>query len=341
MRAVVVPRYGDPDVLELRTVPDPRPGPGEVLVSVEAIGVNYHDTLARTGALELRPPFVAGVEGAGTVIEIGSEVSEIVVGQRVAWPLTEGSYAELAAIPAGATVPVPDGVTSELAAALLAQGLTAHYLAVDAYPVQAGDDVVVHAAAGGVGRLVLQLACHRGGRVLATTSTAAKAQAAVSAGAAVALNYDDWASQVKDLTGGKGAEVVYDGVGASTFESNLAAVARRGHIVLYGASSGPVPPFDLRRLAKFGSPYISRPSLRDYVTTRPELLARAAAVFDLASTGVIDVPIAGRFTLADASDAQRGLEDRSRAGKLLIFPGTSPPTRLEIHQTRPSSPLPE
>jgi len=325
VRAVVVPRYGSPDVLELRTVPDPRPGRRDVLVSVEAIGVNYHDTLARTGALALRPPFVAGVEGAGTVIEVGSEVAEIEVGQRVAWPLTEGSYAELASIPAASAVPVPDGVTSELAASLVAQGLTAHYLAIDAYPVRPGDDVVVLAAAGGVGRLVLQLACYRGGRVLATTSTPEKAQAARSAGAAAALSYDGWAPQVRDLTGGKGAQVVYDGVGASTFESSLAAVARRGHIVLYGASSGPVPPFDLRRLAKFGSPYISRPSLRDYVVTRPELLARAAAVFDLAAKGVIDVPIAGRFALADAGDAQRRLEDRARAGKLLIFPGAVPP----------------
>ncbi|MDZ7885586.1 MAG: quinone oxidoreductase [Mycobacterium sp.] len=324
MRAVVVPHHGGPEVLELRDLPEPRPSAGEILVAVGAVGVNYHDSLARRGAIETHPPFTVGVEGAGTIVEVGDNVSDLVVGQRVAWPFTEGSYAELAVIPAASALPLPDSVTFESAAALTAQGLTAHYLTFDTYPVQPGDDVLVHAAAGGVGNLIVQMAKHRGARVLATTSNPDKGDAARSAGADDVIGYDDFATRVRELTGSKGVEVIYDGVGASTFEQGLEAVARRGYVVLYGAASGPVPPFDLRRLSRYGSPYVSRPSLVDYIENRGALLARGAALFDLAARGAIAVSVTGRFSLDESSAAQRLLEDRSRSGKIVIFPAGVP-----------------
>jgi len=320
VRAIVVPRHGGPEVLELRDMPEPRPAAGDVLVSVEAIGVNYHDALARSGALAAEPPFIAGVEAAGTVLEAGSAVTDLIVGQRIAWPFTEGSYAERAVIPARWAVPVPDKVSSEQAAALVAQGLTAHYLSFDTYRVRPGDDVLVHAAAGGEGRLLVQLATHRGGRVIATTSSEAKAGFVRAAGAAEVVGYDDVPGKVRELTGGKGVEVVYDGVGVATFEASLAAVARRGHLICYGATSGPVAPFEIRRLSRSGSPYLSRPSLTDYVATRADLLERAEQVFELAARGVIEVPVTGRFSLEEADTAQRLLDDRTRVGKLIIFP---------------------
>ncbi|MEU6147526.1 quinone oxidoreductase [Streptomyces sp. NPDC047081] len=329
MRAVVVPCHGGPEVLELREVPDPRPAPADVLVAVEAIGVNYHDALARSGALAAEPPFIAGVEAAGTVLETGTEVTDLVPGQRIVWPFTEGSYAELAAIPARWGVPVPDEVSSEQAAALVAQGLTAHYLSFDTYAVRPGDDVLVHAAAGGVGRLLVQLATHRGGRVIATTSSDAKADFVRDAGAAEVVGYENLPAKIRELTGGKGVEVVYDGVGAATFEASLAAVARRGHLVCYGATSGPVPPFEIRRLSRAGSPYLSRPSLIDYVVSRADLLARADQVFELAARGVIQVPVTGRFGLDEAQTAQQLLDDRTRVGKLIIFPQGVPQTATE------------
>ncbi|WP_123026613.1 quinone oxidoreductase family protein [Mycolicibacterium stellerae] len=324
MRAVIVTRHGGPEVLEVRDIPEPEPSPGEILVAVGAVGVNYHDSMTRRGVLDSHPPFTIGVEGAGTVVALGGGVEGVMVGQRVAWPLISGSYAELAVIPVSSALPVPDSVTLESAAALIAQGLTADYLTSDAYPVQPGDDVLVHAAAGGVGNLIVQMAKHRGARVLATTSDPAKGEIARAAGADEIIGYDDFATQIDELTAGKGVEVIYDGVGARTFEQDLVAIARRGNILLYGAPSGPIPPFDLRRLSQYGSPYVSRPTLLDYIENRDALLARGKALFDLAANGVISVSIAGRFSLDEAGLAHHMLEDRSRIGKIVIFPGGVP-----------------
>ncbi|MGY4708818.1 quinone oxidoreductase family protein [Mycolicibacterium sp. CBM1] len=314
----MVDASGGPEVLTLRDVPEPRPGKREILVRVEVAGVNYHDVLAREGRARQQPPFVSGVEGAGVVVDIGSEVTECAVGQRVAWPFTAGSYAELVAVPVDRAVPVPENVSSEQAAALIAQGLTAHYLAFGAYSVKADDDILVHAAAGGVGSLLVQLAAHRGARVIGTTSTPDKVPFVLGAGASEAVDYASVVERVRDVTAGKGVQAVFDGVGAATFESTLACIARRGYIVLFGATSGPLPPFDLYRLHGLGSPYLTRPSLGDFITTRSELLERAAAVFELAAAGVLRVAVTGRFALADAAQAQRKINDRSSFGKTVL-----------------------
>jgi NADPH:quinone reductase len=318
MRAIVVAAHGGPEVLELQHVPDPQPNPGEILVQVEVAGVNYHDVLAREGRTRQAAPFVAGVEGAGMIVEIGSGVTDFSVGQRVAWPFVPGSYAELAAIPAQQAVPVPSELSAEQAAALIAQGLTAHYLAFDAYPVQPGDDILIHAAAGGVGQLLVQLAAHRGARVLGTTSTPDKAEIARSVGASDIFDYASVVEGVREVTAGKGVNAVFDGVGATTFESTLACIARRGYLVLYGATSGALAPFDLYRLHGLGSPYLTRPSLGDFITTHSELLARSAEVFDLASNGVLAVAITGRYSLAEAAIAQKAMGDRSSFGKRVV-----------------------
>ncbi|HEY3017284.1 MAG TPA: quinone oxidoreductase [Gaiellaceae bacterium] len=298
MRAVFVSRFGGPDVLEVRDLPPPEAGDGELLVDVEAAGVNYRDVYERAGSYGGEPPFIAGVEGAGRVRETGA---------LVAWTDVKGSYAEQIAVPAERAVAVPDGVSAELAAAALLQGMTAHYLATSTYAVREGDDVLVHAAAGGVGLLLTQIVKLRGGRVVATTSSDAKAELARAAGADEVIGYDDIPERA--------FAVVYDGVGRATFAQSLAALRPRGMLVLYGAASGSVAPFDPMELERGGSLYLTRPTLRHYAT--PE---RARDVFDLIAAGKLDVRIGGRYPLAEARRAHEDLESRRTTGKLLLLP---------------------
>jgi NADPH2:quinone reductase len=296
VRAVVVTRSGGPEVLELQDVPAPEAGPDQLLVDVEAIGVNYRDVYEREGRYGGEPPFIAGVEGAGRVD-----------GELVAWTSAQGSYAEQVVVDADRAFPVPDGITSDVAAATLLQGMTAHYLVTSTYPVQEGDNVLVHAAAGGVGLLLTQIVKLRGGHVVATTSSEEKAELARAAGADEVIGYDDVPERAFD--------VVYDGVGKATFDRSLAALRERGMFVLYGAASGPVPPFDPMRLENEGSLFLTRPSLRHHTTRE-----RAEEVFDLVKTGKLEVRIGGRYPLEDARRAHEDLESRRTTGKLLLLP---------------------
>jgi NADPH2:quinone reductase len=321
MRAIVITRAGGPEVLEVRDEPDPQPGAGEVLVELEAAGVNFRDIYERegVGGYSNEPPFIAGAEGAGTVAAVGEGVGDLAVGDRVAWSNAPGCYAERVVVPAAAAVPVPDGVSTEIAAAVLLQGMTAHYLAVDTYPVQSGDPVIVHAAAGGVGLLLTQIVKLRSGRVIATTSTPEKAELAKGAGADHVIDYDGFADKARELVGG-GVAAVYDGVGQATFDESLRALRPRGCMVLYGAASGPVPPVDPQRLNQAGSVYLTRPSLPHYVATRHELLHRADEVFGWIADGRLDVRIGARYPLAEGRQAQEDLAARKTTGKLLLTP---------------------
>jgi NADPH:quinone reductase len=294
MRAVVVTRFGGPEVLELRDEPDPEAGPDDLLVAPEAIGVNYRDIYEREGRYGGETPLVAGAEGAGTVVAGASQ------GDRVAWVSAPGSYPDRVVLAAERAVPIPDAVSTETAAAVLLQGATAHYLTTSVYPVQAGDDVLVHAAAGGVGLLLTQLATKLGARVIATTSGGEKAQLAREAGADEVIGYEGFGERARELTGGRGVAVVYDGVGRDTFDDSLVATRVRGTVVLFGAASGPVPPFDPMRLERAGSLFLTRPALRNYTSEREELLARAADVFAWVADGSLNV--------------------RKTTGKLLLVP---------------------
>jgi NADPH2:quinone reductase len=320
MRAVVVTRTGGPDVLELQDLPAPGPEEGQLLVDIEAVGVNYRDVYERTGAYGGTPPFVAGVEGAGTVTDVGENVTGVSIGDRVAWSNAPGSYAEQVVLDAARAVPIPDGVSTELAAAVLLQGMTAHYLAASTYPVRSGDDVLVHAAAGGVGLLLTQLVKARGGRVIATTSTEEKASVARKAGADEVIGYDGFSERVRELTDGSGVAVVYDGVGRATFDESLRSLRRLGTMVLYGAASGAVPPFDPMRLEQEGSLFLTRPTLRHYAAERSALSERAREVFGLVADGKLDVRIGGRYPLEQARSAHEDLEARKTTGKLLLLP---------------------
>jgi NADPH2:quinone reductase len=322
MRAIVVTRTGGPEGLELREVPDPEPASGQVLVDVEAIGVNYRDIYERegAGAYSAQPPFVAGVEGAGTVAAVGEGVSELSPGARVAWSNAKGSYAERIALDADQAVPVPDGVSTDVAAAALLQGMTAHYLATSTYPVQEGDAVLVHAAAGGVGLLLTQIVKLRGGRVIATTSTEAKAKLAREAGADEVIGYDGFTARVRELTHGEGVAAAYDGVGAATFDGSLDSLRIRGHMVLYGAASGPVAPVDPQRLNSGGSLFLTRPSVQHYTARREELLARAGDVFGWIADTRLEVRIGARYPLEEARRAQEDLAARRTTGKLILVP---------------------
>ena len=272
MRAIVVTRNGGPEVLELRDEPEPEPARGQVLVDVEAIGVNFRDIYEREGAGAYggETPMVAGAEGAGTVAAVGEGVGELSAGDRVAWSAAPGSYAERVVVDEARAVPVPEGVSTEVAAAALLQGMTAHYLCNSTYPVREGDIAVVHAAAGGVGLLLTQIVSLRGGRVIATCSTEEKAALARGAGADQVLGYDNFADEARELSGG-GVAVVYDGIGRATFDQSLAALRPRGYMVLYGAASGPVPPVDPQRLHAGGSLFLTRPprSFTICVSKRP------------------------------------------------------------------------
>jgi NADPH2:quinone reductase len=322
MRAVVVEEHGGPEVLKSSDWPAPSPGPGQLLVEVAAAGVNFMDIYQR----EARPPYrgslpyVPGAEGAGAVAAVGPDVSGFAPGDPVAWAGVPGCYAEQVLVPADRAVPVPPGVELEVAAAAMLQGLTAHYLCHSTYPVAPGDPVVVHAAAGGVGLLLTQMVVMRGGIVIATTSSAAKAVLAKEAGAGHVTGYDDFTEVVREVTGGSGAAVVYDGVGQATFDASLAALRPRGYMVLYGASSGPVPPFDLQRLNTGGSLYATRPTLVHYIASRDELLQRADDLFTWIKNGQLTVRIGGRYPLAEAARAHDDLAARRTTGKLLLHP---------------------
>lgn len=311
MRAVQIEKHGGPEVLELVEVPSPEPSEGQFLVDVAAIGVNYRDVYERKGAYGGALPAVIGAEGAGQVVGTG---------ERVAWVDAPGSYAEQVVVDEDRAVPVPDGVGDELAAAALLQGITAHYLCTSTHAVEADENVLIHAAAGGVGLLLTQMVAMRGARVIATTSTEEKAQLAREAGAAEVIEYDGFAKRVRELTDGAGADVVYDGVGAATFDESLASLRPRGDMVLFGAASGRVPPFDPMRLEGGGSLYLTRPSIRHYTATREELFERARDVFTWIAEGTLEVRIGARYPLDEARRAHEDLEARRTSGKLLLVP---------------------
>jgi NADPH2:quinone reductase len=319
MRAIVVTRHGGPEVLELQDQPAPEPGPGQLLVDVEAGGVNYRDVYEREGggAHAAETPHPAGVEGAGTVAAVGDGVDRFAPGDRVAWSNAPGSYAEQVLVAADAAVSLPDGIATEVAAAVMLQGSTAHYLATSTYPVQPGDTVLVHAAAGGVGLLLTQIAAMRGGRVIATTSTAEKAELARGAGADETIGYEGFAERARELTGGEGVAAVYDGIGAATFDESLAALRPRGYMVLYGAASGPPPPVEIAKL-NAGSLFLTRPTLAHYGRDGDELRMRSADLLGWIADGRLDVRIGGRYALADAARAQADLASRGTTGKLIL-----------------------
>lgn len=323
MRAILVSENGGPEVLRTTDVPDPVPGPGQLLVEVAAAGVNFIDTYHRSGAYPMSLPFVPGMEGAGTVAALGPGVDGVAVGDRVAWATSPGSYADLALVSIENAVPVPADVDLQTAAGSLLQGMTAHYLTVSTHPVQRGETVLVHAAAGGMGLLLTQLAGARGARVIGTVSTPEKEQLARQAGAAEVIRYtetDDVAAEVRRLTNGQGVDAVYDGVGASTFDASLASLRLRGTLALYGAASGPVPPVDPQRLNTAGSVFLTRPSLAHHTATREELTWRAGEVFDAVRDGSLRITIGGTYPRAEASRAHEDLQARRTTGKLLLLP---------------------
>lgn len=323
MRAIVVTRYGGPEVLTVAELPTPTPGPGEVLARPSAIGVNFKDVYEREGRGKPSPPFTPGSEGAGTVTAVGEGVTSLVPGDRIAWCTAPAGYAEQVVVPVRAAVPLPTDITDRDAAALLLQGLTAHYLTTSTRPAREGGTALVHAAAGGVGRLLTQLLTRNGVKVIATVSTPAKAAAVRALGAWQALvtaDGTDLAGQVRDLTGGRGVDVVYDGVGRDTFEAGLKALRPRGTFVLFGEASGPVPAFDPRLLASHGSLFLTRPTLNDHATDPAELLERSAELFGRLRGGEIDASIGGTYRLEEAAHAHRDLQQRRSTGKLLLSP---------------------
>lgn len=320
MKAVRVHATGGPGAMVVDEVPDPVPGPGEVLVRLAAAGVNYVDTYHRTGHYPRPLPFTVGSEGAGEVVAVGDGVTSVHVGEHVASTNLAGAYAELATAAADRVVPVPDGIDDEIAAASMLQGLTAHYLLHDSYPVEPGDTVLVTAAAGGMGLLLTQLATRMGVRVLGTTSTPEKAELARAAGAAEVFDYDDLAAKVREATGGEGVAAVYDGVGKDTFDASLASIRPHGVLVSYGSASGAVPPFDLARLAPAGSLYVTRPTLQTFIANPADLARRSADVLGWVADGVLDIRIGGRYPLAEAVRAHEDLEGRRTTGKLLLIP---------------------
>ena len=322
MKVIQVKRVGGPEVLEFVDLPVPQPKPDEVVIKVAAVGVNYIDVYYREGRYKASLPFISGQEGAGTVSAIGANVKGIKVGDKVAWTGLLGSYAEYAAVPADRVVPVPAGVSERQAAAAMLQGMTAHYLCHDTYPLKRGETALVHAAAGGVGLLLVQMAHQIGARVLATVSTQEKAALARNAGADEVILYTqaDFETETKRLTAGKGVDVVYDSVGKTTFEKGLNILRPRGMMVLYGASSGAVPPFDLIQLTQKGSLYVTRPSLGNYIASREELVARSGAMFGMITAGKLKLRIEHTYPLADAQQAHRDLEGRKTTGKLLLIP---------------------
>lgn len=322
MKAIRVSHTGGPEVMELVDLPTPQAKADHALVKVRVAGVNSIDGQFRDGRLRTPLPFIPGQEGAGVVTAIGPQAKVVKVGDRVAWSGTLGSYAEYVAAPEEHLVPVPSSISDEQAAAAMVHGLTAHYLVNDAHKLKAGETALVHAAAGGVGLLVVQMARAVGARVIGTASSEQKAQLAREAGAdeVIVFTHQDFETEVKRLTAGKGVDVVYDGVGKATFEKNLNVMRLRGMLVLYGMSSGPVPPVDPARLSEKGSLYMARTTLAHFTATREELLARTTALFAMIAEGKLKVRVAKTYPLADAAHAHRDMEARKVAGKLLLIP---------------------
>jgi NADPH2:quinone reductase len=320
VKAIRVREQGPPEVLIEEEMDDPRPGSDEVLVGVHAAGVNMIDVQQRSGGYPVSVPFTPGTEGAGEVVEIGADVEAWTVGDRVAYAGVPGAYAELALVPAERLVPVPSEIPTHIAAAVLLQGMTGHYLLHSLVPLGGGEVVVVQAAAGGVGLLLTQMATAAGIDVIGTTSTDQKAALVLSAGAVevVVRGRDDLAAVVAERTKGAGARVVFDSVGRDTFDASLGVLARRGCLALFGQSSGAVPPVDVSRLQKAGSVFLTRPGLADYVATREELLHRADAVFSSVASGRLDVRIHERYPIARADEAHRAVQSRTTAGKLIL-----------------------
>ena len=322
MKAIQIHETGGPEVLSLADLPIPQPGPGQVLIRVEAVGVNFIEVYFRNGVYKAALPLTLGSEAAGTVEELGPGVTGFAAGDAVASVAALGSYAEYALVPAAALVKVPEGLTMQQAAAALLQGMTAHYLSHSTFALKAGDTALVHAGAGGVGLLLTQMAARLGARVIATVSTAEKAELSRSAGASDVILYTekDFAAEVKRLTGGKGVDVVYDSVGKTTFEGSLNCLRPRGLLALFGASSGPVPPFDLIHLSSKGSLFVTRPTLWHYVATRAELEQRSGDVLGWAAKGELKLRTEHVYPLSDAAQAQTDLEDRKTTGKILLEP---------------------
>ena len=322
MKAIQIQETGGPEVLQLAELPIPHPGPGQVLIRVETTGVNFIEAYFRKGQYKASFPLVPGSEAAGTVEELGPGVTGFEAGDAVASVAAMGSYAEYALVPAAQLVKVPEGVTPEQAAAAMLQGMTAHYLAYSTFPLKSGDTTLVHAGAGGVGLLLTQMAVSVGARVITTVSTQAKAEISSEAGASDVILYteQDFEVEVKRITSGKGVDVVYDSVGKTTFDQSLSCLRPRGLLALFGASSGPVPPFDLIQLGGKGSLFITRPTLWHYIATRAELEQRAGEVLAWAASGQLKLRTEHIYPLADAAQAQTDLESRNTTGKILLEP---------------------
>jgi NADPH2:quinone reductase len=322
MKAIQVHQTGGPEVLQLVELPIPEPGPGQVLIRVEAIGVNFIETYFRKGIYKSSLPLIPGSEAAGTVEELGPGVTGFDAGDAVASVSVLGSYAEYALVAAVSLVKIPDGLTMEQAAAAMLQGMTAHYLSHSTFPLKAGDTALVHAGAGGVGLLLTQMAARIGARVITTVSTEEKAELSREAGASDVILYTEkeFEPEVKRLTSGKGVDVVYDGVGKTTFEGSLNCLRPRGLLALFGASSGPVPPFDLIQLSGKGSLFVTRPTLWHYIASRAELELRAGDVLGWAAKGELKLRTEYLYPLAEAAQAQSDLEGRKTSGKILLEP---------------------
>jgi len=322
MKAIQVKQTGGPEVMELVELPVPQPKANEAVVKLAASGVNFIDVYHCEGRYKVPLPFTPGQEGAGVVVSVGSEVRSVKSGDRVAWSHLLGAYAEYEAVAEDRLVPIPSGVTDQQAAAAMLQGMTAHYLAYDTHPLKRGETALVHAAAGGVGLLLVQMAHNIGVRVIATVSTEEKAKLAREAGADEVILYSqaDFEAETKRLMNGRGVDVVYDSVGKTTFEKGLNVLRPRGMMVLFGGSSGAVPPLDPITLTQKGSLFLTRPSLGNYIATREELLSRSGAVFGMIATGTLKLRIEYTYPLAEAQRAHRELEGRKTTGKLLLIP---------------------
>jgi NADPH:quinone reductase len=325
MHAIEIAQTGGPEVLSYVEKPQPSPGPGEVLIKSEAIGVNYIDTYFRSGSYPRELPFVLGTEVAGTVAAVGDGVTALKAGDRVATAAASGAYAEFATAPALFVAHVPSNVSLDVAASALLKGTTAHYLIKSVYPVQSGDAVLVHAGAGGVGLILTQWAASLGARLITTVSTPAKAELSRQAGATDVLDYpgddpNEFGARIRDLTDGAGVAVVYDGVGATTFDASLASLAVRGTLALFGASSGAVPPVDPQRLNAAGSVYLTRPSLAHFTRTGEEFAWRSGELFDAIADGTLSVTVSRSYDLADAAQAHRDLQGRQTVGSIVLTP---------------------
>ncbi len=322
MKAIVVHEAGGPENLVLEQVPDPEPGPEDVLVEVESAGLNFIDTYHRGGLYPLDFPFTPGIEGAGTVIEIGEDVSDIEVGDKVGWVNALGTYASRQVVPAESAIPIPDDLEVDVAAAVLLQGMTAHYLATDTFPLSRGDNCLIHAGAGGVGLLLTQIARMNDAYIITTVGSREKAELSRAAGADEVIVYTetDFQEVTEDLLGPNEVHVVFDGVGAATFEKGLDVLRPRGMMVTFGNASGPVPEISPLILAGKGSLFLTRPTMAHYVQTRKELLARANDLFDWITAGNLEVRIGGEYPLEQVADAHRALEGRQTTGKVLLHP---------------------